>query len=140
MSDNLTAEQRKKCMKRIKNKNTSIELLLRKELWKRGYRYRINDKSLPGKPDIVFRRYQVAIFCDSEYFHGKDWDAYLLPTLQKSNNSEFWIKKISGNMDRDKLVNSQLAEMGWTVLRFWGKEIKNNPSACADIIEKHLNN
>ena len=80
MSDNLTDEQRKKCMKRIKNKNTSIELLLRKELWKRGYRYRINDKSLPGKPDIVFRRYQVAIFCDSEYFHGKDWNASLAAT------------------------------------------------------------
>lgn len=140
MSDNLTSAQRSKCMKRIKSKNTGIELLLRRELWSRNRRYRINDKSLPGKPDIVFRKQKVAIFCDSEYFHGKDWDSYLLPTLKKSNNSAFWIKKISSNKERDKFVNQQLTDMGWTVLRFWGKDIKKNPSVCADIIESHLDN
>lgn len=140
MSDNLTSAQRSKCMKRIKSNNTSIELLLRKELWGRRRRYRINDKSLPGKPDIVFRKNKIAVFCDSEYFHGKDWETYLLPTLKKSDNSSFWIQKISRNIQRDKMVNEQLISMGWTVLRFWGKDIKRNPSACADIIESHLNN
>lgn len=131
--DVLTPEQRHRNMSNIKNKDSQIELRLRKALWTKGYRYRKNYKGLPGKPDIVLTKYKIAIFCDSEYFHGKDWDE-LLPRLQRGNNSEFWIKKISGNIERDKVVNAQLEELGWQVLRFWGNDIKKNLDNCVDII------
>ena len=137
--DVLTPEQRHKNMSRIKNKDTKIELSLRKALWKKGYRYRKNYKKLPGKPDIALTRYKIAVFCDSEYFHGKDWDV-LLPRLQRGNNSEFWIKKISGNIERDKTVNNQLEEMGWQVLRFWGNDIKKNLEGCIAVIESAIKN
>lgn len=88
--DNLTSEQRRKNMQHIRSKDTKIEGLLRKALWKKGYRFRKNYKELPGKPDIVFTKYKIAIFCDGEFFHGKDWEV-LKPRLEKSNNSEYWI-------------------------------------------------
>ena len=90
--DRLTKEQRHKNMKNIKNRDTGIELTLRKALWKKGYRYRKNDKRLPGKPDIVLTKYKIAIFCDGEFFHGKDWEV-LKPRLEKGNNSEYWLAK-----------------------------------------------
>ena len=85
MADNLTVEQRRKNMQHIKSKDTKIEVVLRKALWKKGLRYRKNYSVLPGKPDIVFTRYKIAIFCDSEFFHGKDWEV-LKPRLEKTNN------------------------------------------------------
>lgn len=135
MADVHTKEQRSKNMRCIKSENTSIELLLRKELWRRGYRYRKNHKNLPGKPDIVLTKYKIAIFCDSEFFHGKDWEV-LKPRLEKSNNSEFWINKISRNRERDDEVNKQLLFMGWTVVRFWGNDIKKNIEECIKVIEE----
>ena len=93
--DNLTPEQRRKNMRRIKSNNTSIEMALRKALWQRGYRYRKNYKKLPGKPDIALTKYKIAIFCDSEFFHGKDWEV-LKSRLEKGNNSECWVKKYLG--------------------------------------------
>ena len=98
--DRLTKEQRHKNMKNIRSKDTSIELKLRKELWRRGYRYRKNYTELPGKPDIVLTKYKIAIFCDSEFFHGKDWEV-LKPQLEKGKNADFWIKKISKNQQHD---------------------------------------
>ena len=133
--DRLTKEQRHKNMKNIKSKDTSIELKLRKELWKRGYRYRKNYAGLPGKPDIVLTKYKIVIFCDSEFFHGKDWEV-LKPCLEKSNNSEFWISKISRNRERDDEVNKQLLFLGWTVIRFWGNDIKKNTDECIKVIEE----
>ena len=96
MADNLTQEQRRKNMQHIKSSNTKIEVLLRKALWKKGYRYRKNYKKLPGKPDIVLTKYKIAIFCDGEFFHGKDWEI-LKPRLEKGNSSEYWVSKISKN-------------------------------------------
>lgn len=90
--DNLTKEQRRKNMQNIKSKNTKIEVVLRKALWKKGFRYRKNDIRLPGKPDIVMPKYKIVIFCDSEFFHGKDWDTLKI-RLKNSNNAEYWIKK-----------------------------------------------
>lgn len=135
--DNLTPEQRKKNMQRIRNKDTSIELKLRKELWNRGYRYRKNVKNLPGKPDIALTQYKIAIFCDSEFFHGKDWEV-LKPRLENSNNSEYWIKKISRNMERDDEINKQLLFMGWKVIRFWGKDIIKDVDTCIQVIEESI--
>ena len=121
-------------MQHIKNKDTSIELKLRKKLWSKGYRYRKNVNNLPGKPDIVLTKYQIVIFCDSEFFHGKDWDVLKLK-LKKSNNSEYWIKKIKRNMQRDDEINKKLSFMGWTVIRFWGKDILTNIDECILVIE-----
>ena len=132
--DNLTVEQRRKNMRHIKSKDTSIEVKLRKELWSRGYRYRKNVSNLPGKPDIVLTKYKIAIFCDSEFFHGKDWEV-LKPRLEKSNNADYWEKKISRNIERDNEINKKLLFMGWTVIRFWGKDILKNIDDCISVIE-----
>lgn len=133
--DRLTKEQRHRNMKNIKSKDTSIELKLRKELWKRGYRYRKNYAKLPGKPDIVLTKYKIVIFCDSEFFHGKDWEV-LKPRLERSNNSKFWISKISRNRERDDIINKQLLFMGWTVIRFWGNDIKKHLDECVQVIDE----
>ena len=109
-------------------------MLLRKELWYCGYRDRKNYKKLPGKPDIAITKYRIAVFCDSEFFHGKDWDV-LKARLEKSSKGEYWIKKISRNMERDKENEQALRNMGWTVLRFWGKDIKKQTDACIKEIE-----
>lgn len=135
--DNLTPNQRRKNMQHIRAENTKIEEILRKALWHKGYRYRKNSTALPGKPDIVMPKYRIAIFCDGEFFHGKDWEM-LKPRLENGNNSAYWIKKISRNMERDEQVNKELMFMGWTVLRFWGKEILKNTDECVKIIEETI--
>ena len=133
--DVLTKEQRRKNMQRIKGKNTSIEVKLCKALWQKGYHYRKNYKELPGSPDIVLTKYKIAIFCDGEFFHGKDWDK-LKARLEKGEKGEYWIKKITRNMERDEEINKQLMFKGWTVLRFWGDEIKKNTDECVKAIEE----
>ena len=133
--DVLTKEQRRKNMQRIKGKNTSIEVRLCKALWQKGYHYRKNYKELPGSPDIVLTKYKIAIFCDGEFFHGKDWDK-LKARLEKGEKGEYWIKKMTRNMERDEEINKQLMFKGWTVLRFWGDEIKKNTDECVKAIEE----
>ena len=135
--DRLTKEQRHRNMSNIKNKDTSIELKLRKALWKKGYRYRKNYNKLPGKPDIVLTKYRIVIFCDSEFFHGKDWEKLKLQ-LEKGKNSEFWINKISKNIERDENIEKELNFMGWTVLRFWGKDINKNVDECVKVVEEKI--
>lgn len=135
MSDVLTPAQRRKNMQHIKSKDTKIEVILRKELWNRGYRYRKNYDKLPGSPDIVLTKYKIAIFCDGEFFHGKDWEV-LKPRLEKSNNSDFWISKISKNRKRDDEINKRLLFEGWTVIRFWGNDIKKDTDRCIKVIEE----
>ncbi|MBQ8803845.1 MAG: very short patch repair endonuclease [Tyzzerella sp.] len=135
--DKLTPEQRKKNMKSIRSKNTRIEIVLRRALWAKGYRYRKNYVKIPGKPDIVLTKYKIAIFCDGEFFHGKDWEV-LKPRLERGKNSDFWINKISRNKERDEEVNKQLLFMGWTVIRFWGDDIKKNTDECIRVIEETI--
>jgi len=137
MADNLTKEQRHRSMSNIRNKDTSIELRLRKALWQKGYRYRKNYDKLPGKPDIALTKYKIAIFCDSEFFHGKDWEV-LKPRLEKGDNSNYWISKISRNRERDNEVNKMLLFEGWTVIRFWGKDIKKNTDECIKVVEETI--
>ena len=124
-------------MQGIKSKNTKIEVILRKALWERGIRYRKNYDKLPGKPDIVLTKYKIAIFCDSEFFHGKDWEV-LKPRLEKGENSEFWVAKISRNRERDDEVNKRLLFMGWTVIRFWGDDIKKKTEECIRVIQETI--
>ena len=135
--DKLTPEQRKKNMRSIKGKDTSIEMILRKALWKKGYHYRKNYKNLPGTPDIALTKYKIAIFCDGEFFHGKDWDI-LKPRLERGKNSDLWVTKISKNRERDEEINKKLLFMGWTVIRFWGMDIKKNTDECIKVIEETI--
>lgn len=133
--DNLTKEQRRKNMQNIRSRDTRIELELRRALWKKGYRYRKNDKRLPGKPDIALTKYRIAIFCDSEFFHGKDWEI-LRPRLEKTERGAYWTTKIERNRSRDEEVNKQLFFQGWTVIRFWGKDILKRTEECVQVIEE----
>lgn len=135
--DTLTKEQRSKCMSHIRSKDTGIEVQLRKALWHKGYRYRKNYRLLPGKPDIVLTKYHIAIFCDSEFWHGKDWDV-LKPKLLKGNNPDYWIKKIERNRERDAENDKKLLFMDWTVIRFWGEEILKNTDQCIQVIEETI--
>lgn len=133
--DNHTPEQRTKNMKAIKNKGSKIEVMLQKELWHRGLRYRKNAANVYGKPDIVFIGKKVAVFCDSEFFHGYDWEN---KRNEIKSNRDFWLPKIERNIQRDIEVTEKLKSEGCTVIRFWGKDIKNNLKECADIIENAL--
>jgi len=117
-------------MSKIRSKNTVIELLLRKKLFSLGYRYRVNFKDIYGKPDIVFIRNKVAIFCDSEFWHGKDY----LEGKKPKSNTDYWYKKIERNIQRDAEVTSRLQKEGWCVLRFWGKDIMKNLDSCVNSI------
>lgn len=135
--DTLTPEQRHKNMKNIKSRDTKIEVLLRKALWERGIRYRKNYKGLPGTPDIAITKYKIAIFCDGEFFHGKDWEA-LETRLEKGSNCRFWIGKISRNRERDIEVNKQLLFKDWTVIRFWGTDIKKHTDECVKVVEEAI--
>ena len=135
--DNLTKDQRSKNMRHVKSKDTTIELKLRKELWHRGYRYRKNYSKLPGKPDIVLMKQKIVIFCDSEFFHGKDWEI-LKPRIIRGNNPNYWLKKIKRNMERDRENDQQLLALGWTVIRFWGKDILKNTEECIKVIEETI--
>ena len=130
-----TPEQISYNMHRVKNKDSDIELLLRKELWGRGLHYRKNVKSIFGTPDIAFIRKKIAIFCDSEFWHGYAWE---IAQDDFKSRREFWLPKIEKNIQRDKEVTEQLRSEGWIVLRFWGREIKKDVSGCADIIQAAL--
>ena len=133
--DRLTKEQRRKNMQAIRSAGTKIEVALTKALWHKGYRYRKNCKKIPGKPDIVFRKYKIAIFCDSEFWHGKDFE---LLAKRIGTNKDFWKNKIQRNIQRDRDVTRQLKTDGWIVLRFWETEIKKELTGCIAEIEKNI--
>lgn len=128
-----TKEQISYNMRRVKNKDSQIEKLLREELWKRGLRYQKNVKTIMGKPDIVFKGKKIAVFCDSEFWHGYDWIHH---KEDIKSNREFWITKIERNIQRDREVTEYLQNEGWFVLRFWGNEIKTDTIRCADRIQE----
>ena len=110
-------------MSKIKSSGTTYEKELGRILWNKGYRYRKNYPKLPGKPDLVFSSYKVVVFIDGEFWHGFNWQ-------EKKNriksNRDYWIPKIEKNMLRDKEVNEKLINAGWTVIRLWEKELKDN--------------
>lgn len=134
--DNLTPEQRRKNMQAIKASSTKAEVLIAKSLFRKGYRYRKNNKSVFGKPDLTFKKIKLAIFIDGEFWHGKDWE------IRKGNiksNLEYWIPKIERNISRDQIVNTELIKEGWTVLRFWAKEVERNTEFYSAQIESKIN-
>ncbi len=130
-----TTKERSELMSKIKGKNTKPELLFRKELWRRGIRYRVDYKKLPGKPDIVSKKYKLVIFIDGEFWHGYKWQE---KKGKIKSNRGFWIPKIERNMQRDRQNNAELKEMGYRVFRFWEHEINKNLNECLDGVFKYL--
>ncbi|RXM44968.1 very short patch repair endonuclease [Flavobacterium sp. YO12] len=133
--DNLTPEQRRKNMQAITSTATKDEVRIAKALWQLGYRYRKNNKKVFGKPDLTFAKYKIAIFIDSEFFHGKDWD---LNQERIKSNREYWIPKIERNRKRDAEVNAYLISREWKVIRFWSKEIQKELDTCLLKIQSEI--
>lgn len=136
MADDLTPEQRHKNMQAIRSQDTSIELMLRKALWNRGIRYRKNYKKLMGKPDIAITKYRIAVFCDSDYWHGYDWTNR---NQRIKSHRDYWVPKIERNMARDKEVTSALQKEGWVVIRFWEWQIRKHLDECVEKVLHEIN-
>jgi DNA mismatch endonuclease (patch repair protein) len=133
--DRITAAQRSKNMSAIKGTGTKAEIRLAKALWHLGYHYRKNNKSVFGTPDLTFKKLKIAIFVDSEFFHGKDWETQ---KDRVKTNTVFWQKKIERNIQRDIEVNNYLESQNWKVLRFWSDEIEKNLEDCVAKIQSEI--
>jgi DNA mismatch endonuclease Vsr len=132
-ADRLTPEQRSRNMRAVRSSGSAIEKLLREGLEERGLKFVVNASSIYGKPDIAFPDLKIAVFCDSEFWHGFGWPE---STRKIKSNREFWTTKIGRNMERDREVNRRLKKDGWKVLRFWGQNITKNTKSCVSIVEK----
>ncbi len=128
-----TDERTSKRMSKVKLKGGDAEKILAKELWHRGYRYRLNYKKLPGSPDIAILKYRVAIFIDGEFWHGKDWDE---KKTKLKRNREYWIEKIEENISRDNRVDKELLAMDWLPIHFWSKEALKSTADCVKVVEE----
>ena len=128
---------RRKVMQAIRSKDTKPEVLLRKELWHRGYRYRKNYKGLPGSPDIYISKYKLCIFIDSEFFHGKEYEN-LVERLKKGKRADYWVNKINKNVQRDAENEAELHGNGYQVLRFWGNDVIKNLDICVRTVEEKI--
>ena len=133
--DRITPQQRSKIMSAIRSTNTKDEVRLAKALWHLGYRYRKNNRTVFGTPDLTFKKLKIALFVDSEFFHGKDWETQ---KDRVKTNTEFWQKKIERNIQRDVEVNNYLESQNWKVIRFWSHEIEKNLENCIAIIEQEI--
>lgn len=138
MTDRHTPEQRSYNMSRIRSTNTKPEVLLRKKLFAEGFRYRINDKKLPGKPDVVLKKYNTVIFVHGCFWHGHSACKYFV--LPKTR-TDFWLNKINGNIERDLKHEQALIHLGWKVITVWGCELKKNTlEATFDNLVKTIKN
>lgn len=135
-----TSDVTHKIMSAIPSKDTQPEILLRKALWHKKLRYRVNYKELPGKPDIVFTKYRVVVFCDGDYWHGHNWAVRGLSSFEEelASYSEYWRNKILRNIERDEDNNKELMKLGWTVVRIWESDIKNDLEGCVKRIQEAL--
>jgi len=133
--DNRTKEQRSNCMKNIRSKNTTPELLVRKFLHKNGYRFRLHDKKLPGKPDIVLRKFNIVIFINGCFWHGHK---NCIEAKKPKSNSKFWKTKIISNQQRDRKNIDSLTKLGWSVLTIWECQLQKDimESTLSDIVNK----
>lgn len=130
-----SSPKRSYIMSRIRSRDTQPELLLRRALWAKGIRYRLHGKKLPGKPDIVIKKYKLAIFVDGEFWHGYQWHE----TKNRLNhNREFWIAKIERNIARDRENNKALNALGYTVIRFWAADVQKHLDKCVNLIQLYL--
>ena len=134
--DKLTQKQRRKCMRRVRAKDTKPEIALRKALWKRGIRYRKNVRALPGTPDIVLAGRKIAIFVDGDFWHARGHREN--PGEEVASNQSFWRAKLARNVERDREVNDILTEMGWLVLRFWTSDVEKDLVGVLAEIDEYL--
>lgn len=128
-----TDDATRKRMSHVKLKRGDAETLLAKRLWKEGYRYRLNDKRLPGRPDIAILKYRIAVFVDGEFWHGKDWD---VKKTKLRRNRDYWIEKIEENISRDCRVDKELVSMDWIPVHFWTKEVMKDTDGCIQCIKE----
>lgn len=128
-----TTKQRSKTMSKIRAKHSVPELLLRSALWAKNIRFRLHKKDLPGKPDLVIAKYKLAIFVDGDFWHGYEWKV-----RKPKTNQGFWHPKIERNMQRDQFANESLHQMGYTVMRFWEHEVKQNLKACVNQVMLYI--
>lgn len=133
MADNLTPEQRSRAMSRIRRRDTRPELLLRRALWAARIRgYRVDDRRLPGRPDLAWTRHRVAVFVDGAFWHGH-------PSQYKpGQHGAYWDEKIQRNVERDRAADAALAELGWTVVRLWDFDVRRNLAASLATIAEAL--
>lgn len=128
-------------MAAVRGKNNRAEVALRKELWRRGLRYRLYDKRLPGCPDIVFRSARVAVFVDGDYWHGRAFIENGLAGLRRVFRTErraYWIAKIKRNVERDRRTSADLLDLGWRVVRVWESGVLKDVVAMADRVASSL--
>lgn len=129
-----TDEQTSRRMSKVKLKGGKAETILAKKLWHRGFRYHLNDRSLPGSPDIAILKYHIAVFIDGEFWHGYDWENKK-KTLKR--NREYWVEKIEENINRDREVDLKLRYREWIPIHFWTKEVIKDPDSCVkEIIDE----
>ena len=133
--DIFSQQKRSEIMRAVKSTGTKEEVRLGKAMWYLGLRYRKNNRKVFGKPDFTFKKYKIAIFVDSEFFHGKDWEITKPPI---KSNQTFWYDKIQRNINRDKEVNAHLQSQGWTVIRFWSRDIKKNLDTCVAVVQEAI--
>ena len=135
--DKLTTEQRSANMAAIRSKNTKPEMIVRRGLWKRGFRYRLNHKRLPGHPDLVLRKYRTCVFVNGCFWHGHLVESNTMESSAcckiPKTNREFWVAKIRRNKERDKEEQRKLAEMGWHCITVWECEL--TPKRCEETLE-----
>jgi len=123
-------------MSAVRSRNSAPELALRSQLWRRGIRFRVHRRDLPGTPDIAIARQRIAIFVDGDFWHGHQWVTRGLPSLASAfpTNREYWVTKIGRNQERDRHADARLAALGWRSVRIWESDIRANPEACATLI------
>lgn len=122
-----------KRMSNVKLKNGVAEKTLAQALWHEGYRYRLNDRRLPGSPDIAILRFKIAVFVDGEFWHGKNWE---IKKQTIKRNREYWIEKIEENIARDYRNDKLLETLEWTPVHFWSKDILQNVTGCIQVIQE----
>ena len=130
-----TTKQRSQIMAKIRGKNTKPELIFRQRLFELGFRYRVDFKGLPGRPDISNKSKKIAIFIDGEFWHGYNWE---VKKQKIKANRDFWIPKIERNMQRDRENVKKLENMGFKVFRFWEHEVKKNLEGCISLVQDYL--
>lgn len=131
------SEAASRAMRGNRATNTRPETLLRDELETRGLRYRTHVADLPGKPDLVFPAARAVVFCDGDFWHGRNWRD-LKPRLERRFNAPYWVAKIDRNRRRDRAQAMALRKQGWRVLRYWEGDIRRSPEAVANRIEEAL--
>src|SRR5271156_6368067 len=135
--DVLSPRERSLRMARVRSQNTGPELAFRRAIWRRGYRFRICDSRLPGKPDLVFPRHRLAVFIDGDFWHGAQWRRRRLTALDEqfagAENTSYWKAKIRRNIARDFRHTAAVLDRGWRVLRFWETDLAKHLDRCVDV-------